>query len=96
MLLAMGNADVIRELARRWNAGDVEGVLELFTQDAVMLAGADWPEQAISHGREGIRSNIEDWRAVWESSELEIGRLETFGDKVVSEERGTRVDGRAD
>jgi ketosteroid isomerase-like protein len=81
----MGNVDVIRELTRRWNAGDVEGVLDLFTQDAVMLAGADWPEQATSHGREGIRSNIEDWRAVWESSELEIGRHETFGDKVVSE-----------
>jgi uncharacterized protein (TIGR02246 family) len=81
----MGNPDVIRELARRWNAGDVEGVLKLFTEDAVMLAGADWPEQTTSHGREGIRSNIEDWRAVWESSELEIRRLKTFGDQVVSE-----------
>jgi uncharacterized protein (TIGR02246 family) len=85
MLVPMENADVIRELAKRWNAGDVEGVLELFTEDAVMLAGADWPEQATSHGREGIRSRIEDWRAVWESSELEICRLETFGDQVVYE-----------
>src|ERR687896_4944 len=82
---AMGNADVIRELARRWNAGDVDGVLELYTEDAVMLSGEDWPEQTTWQGREGIRSNIEDWRGVWESSELEIRRLETFGDKVVAE-----------
>src|SRR5919106_3675726 len=83
--LAMGNVDVIRELTRRWNAGDVEGVLDLFTEDAVMLSGPDWPEQTTWHGREGIRANIEDWRSVWESSELEIRRLETFGDKVVAE-----------
>ena len=81
----MGNADVIRELARRWNAGDVEGVLDLFTEDAVMLAGPDWPERTAWHGREGIRSNIEEWRAVWESAELEIKRIETFGDRVVAD-----------
>ena len=81
----MGNVDVIRELTRRWNAGDVEGVLDLFTEDAVMLSGPDWPEQTTWQGREGIRANIEDWRSVWESSELEIRRLETFGDKVVAE-----------
>jgi uncharacterized protein (TIGR02246 family) len=81
----MGNADVIRELARRWNAGDVDGVLELYTEDAVMLSGEDWPEQTTWQGREGIRSNIEDWRGVWESSELEIGRIETFGDQVAAE-----------
>jgi uncharacterized protein (TIGR02246 family) len=85
MLLLMENAEVIRELARRWNAGDVEGVLEMYTEDAVMLSGADWPEQTTWRGREGIRANIDDWRAVWESSELEIRRLETFGDRIVTE-----------
>jgi uncharacterized protein (TIGR02246 family) len=85
MLLPMENAEVIRELARRWNAGDVEGVLDLFAEDAVMLAGGDWPEQTPRRGREDIRRNIEEWRAVWESSELEIRRLETFGDRVVTE-----------
>jgi ketosteroid isomerase-like protein len=83
--LAMGNADVIRELARRWNAGDVEGVLELFAEDAVMLAGGDWPEQTPRRGREDIRANIEEWRAVWESAELEIARTETFGDRLVAD-----------
>jgi uncharacterized protein (TIGR02246 family) len=81
----MENGEVIRELARRWNAGDIDGVLELYTDDAVMLSGADWPEQTTWRGREGIRSNIEEWRAVWESAELEIRRMETFGDRVVAE-----------
>ena len=81
----MGPAEVIRELAKRWNAGDIEGVLDLYTEDVVMQAGADWPEQTSSHGREGIRARIDEWRAVWESAELEITRIETFGDRVVAD-----------
>jgi uncharacterized protein (TIGR02246 family) len=81
----VSHADVVRELARRWNAGDVEGVLDMYTEDAVMFSGADWPEQTTWHGREGIGSNIEDWRAVWDSTELEIRRIETFGERVVAE-----------
>jgi ketosteroid isomerase-like protein len=80
----MTPAEVIRELARRWNAGDIEGVLELYTDDAVMFAGEDWPEQRTRRGREDIRSNIDEWRAVWESAELEISRIETFGERVVA------------
>jgi uncharacterized protein (TIGR02246 family) len=81
----MTPADVLHELARRWNAGDIEGVLELYTDDAVMISGPDWPEQTIWRGREAIRSNIDDWRAVWESAELELRRIETFGDRVVAD-----------
>jgi ketosteroid isomerase-like protein len=81
----MSHADVIRELARRWNAGDIEGVLDMYTEDVVMRSGDDWPEQTTWHGRAGARSNIEEWRSAWESAELEVGRLETFGDRVVAE-----------
>jgi ketosteroid isomerase-like protein len=85
MLQVMGPADVIRELARRWNAGDIEGVLDLYTEDAVMVPGAEWPEQTVYQGREGIRTNIDEWRSVWESAELHIGRIEIFGERVVAE-----------
>jgi ketosteroid isomerase-like protein len=81
----MTPADVIHELVRRWNAGDIEGVLDVYTEDAVMISGPDWPEQTTRRGREDIRANIDEWRAVWESAELEIRRIETFGDRVVAE-----------
>jgi uncharacterized protein (TIGR02246 family) len=96
---AMTPADVIHELARRWNAGDIEGVLEMYTEDAVMLSGPDWPEQNTRRGREDIRANIDEWRAVWESAELEIRHVETFGDRVVADGawntrgRSSRVEG---
>jgi hypothetical protein len=60
----MSPADVIHELARRWNAG------------------------------EGIGSNIEERRAVWESTELDIRRLEVVGEhgKIASVEWFTGYD----
>jgi ketosteroid isomerase-like protein len=60
----------------------------MYTEDAVMLSGEDWPEQTTWRGRDGIRSNIDEWRAVWESAELEIGRIETVGERVVAEGAG--------
>ena len=79
----VSNVHVIRQLAERWNAGDVDGALELYTEDAVAVSGPDWPEQATHRGHEELRSNMTDWLAVWESSQIEIGSLETYGDKVV-------------
>jgi uncharacterized protein (TIGR02246 family) len=74
--------DLIRQLAERWNAGDVEGALELFTEDAVMLSGPDWPEQITWRGHEGIRANMVEWLSVWESSQVEFGGLEVHGDRI--------------
>jgi ketosteroid isomerase-like protein len=78
----MEDAELIRRLAERWNAGDIEGALELFAEDAVMLAGPDWPEQATRHGHDGIRANMNEWLSVWDLSELEIGTFEVHGDRI--------------
>jgi ketosteroid isomerase-like protein len=78
----MDGLELIRRLGERWNAGDVEGALELFTEDAVMLAGPDWPEQATRHGHEGIRANMEEWLSVWDASEVEFGSFEIHDDRI--------------
>ena len=38
--------EVIRQVCERRNAGDVEGMLELYHDDVVLHAGEHWPEQA--------------------------------------------------
>jgi ketosteroid isomerase-like protein len=81
----MSHHEVIGKLVERWNARDVEGALELYTDDTVMVSGPDWPEQAESHGREGIRRNAADWLGVWDSTRIEIADVQTFGDKVVTD-----------
>jgi uncharacterized protein (TIGR02246 family) len=96
----MDNTAVIQQLVERWNAGDIEGVLDLYADDGVMFTGTDWPEQTTWRGREGIRASIEDWRDIWESSTAVLERVENLGDKVlatgawISRGRASGVDGR--
>ena len=81
--IAAESHDVVRQLAERWNAGDLDGALDLYHEDAVSIAGPDWPEQYTHRGHDEIRSNMADWLSVWDSSQIEIGSVETYGDKVV-------------
>jgi ketosteroid isomerase-like protein len=79
----MDDADLIRQLAERWNAGDLDGVVELYTEDAVIVSGPDWPEQVTWEGHEGIKASLLDFGAVWESARVEIGPIERHGDKIL-------------
>ena len=56
----------------------------MYSDDAVMHPAAEWPEQASWHGRDGVRENMEEWRAVWDSSEMELESIESYGDRVVA------------
>jgi ketosteroid isomerase-like protein len=96
----MDNVALIRSLVERWNAGDVDGVLDLYADDAAIVTSPDWPEPATWRGRSEIRASIADWREVWQSSTAELERLEALGDKVLaigawaSRGRASGVDGR--
>jgi ketosteroid isomerase-like protein len=75
---------IVRPLIERWNAGDIDGVVELYTEDTVMYPGEEWPDQTAFRGHEGVRENIEQWRSVWESSTIELERVESYGDRAVA------------
>jgi ketosteroid isomerase-like protein len=79
----MDNAELIRQLAERWNAGDLDGVVELYTEDATIVSGPDWPEQAAWEGHSGIKASLIDFGAVWESARVEMGPIERHGDRIV-------------
>jgi ketosteroid isomerase-like protein len=78
------HAAIARRLIERWNAGDTEGVVELYSDDTVMYAGDEWPDQTVYRGHDGVRQNIEQWRSVWESSSIELEKLESHRDRVVA------------
>jgi ketosteroid isomerase-like protein len=78
------NLAIARLAMDRWNSGDLDGVLDLYAEEAAMHPAPDWPEQASWHGRDGIRQNMEQWRSVWESSDMEVESLESYGDRVVA------------
>ena len=66
-----------------WNSGDVDSVFELYTEDAEIRTGPHWPEQSTYRGREAIRETSAEWASMWDRLQIEVDRLEEFGDRMV-------------
>jgi ketosteroid isomerase-like protein len=80
----MGKAELISLLTERWNAGDVDSIFELYTEDAEIRTGPHWPEVTTYRGREAIRETTREWASMWDRLQIEVDTLEEFGDKLVA------------
>jgi ketosteroid isomerase-like protein len=78
------NAAVVRELMRRWNAGDHDSILDLYRDDIVMTAGPEWPDPGPWEGKEQVAGNQRQWLDVWESVKLEVEEIAPRDDKVLA------------
>src|SRR4051812_32069102 len=47
-VLSQEALDIVRKSAERWNAGDFEGMLELYSDDLVVVTGEHWPEANVT------------------------------------------------
>jgi len=64
------NLEVVGRIGERWNAGDHEGVLDLYHDDIVMTAAPDWPDPGPWVGKEQVAWNQREWRAPGRRSRL--------------------------
>ena len=80
----MDPAELIHEVGRRWNAGDFEGMLDLYTDDVLMTPSPSWPESVQLKGKDAFRKNTEEWLEIWKSVELETHGVQAYGDRVVA------------
>ena len=77
--------DIVRQSAERWNAGDFEGMFDLYADDLVVVTGEHWPEANVTtQGKQAFRESTRDWLSVWESIEMETDHVEAYGDRVVA------------
>jgi ketosteroid isomerase-like protein len=76
--------EIVRQLGERWNAGDIDGLLELYSDDIVVKTGEHWPEQAPVKGKVAFRESIDEWLGVWQSIAIETDHIEAHGDRVVA------------
>ena len=76
--------DVVLEMAQRWNSGDIDGVLDLYSDDVVMTPSAHWPETVQLKGKDAFRKNTEEWLGAWGSVLIKTESVEAFGDRVVA------------
>jgi ketosteroid isomerase-like protein len=83
--MSESSLDIVRQVAERWNAGEFEGMFELYHDDLVVVTGEHWPEANVTmEGKDAFRESTRDWLSVWESIEIETDQVEEYGDRVVA------------
>ncbi len=77
--------EIVRNYFKVWNAGDMEGVRELYDPDAVMEAAPDWPEPGPFVGRDAVMQQLSQARGAFDSDSVEFLRDPVaVGDRVIA------------
>jgi ketosteroid isomerase-like protein len=71
--------NVIEDVAKRFNAGDVDGILELYDVDAVIRSGRAYK------GREEMREHFEELLGQFRNARLDVEDIHEAGDVLIME-----------
>ena len=83
--MSQENLEVIRNYVKAWNAGNMEGVRELYDPDAVMEAMPDWPEQGPFVGRDAVIQELNQVRDAFDRDSVEfLSDPVAVGDRVIA------------
>jgi ketosteroid isomerase-like protein len=86
--------ELLQDLTRFWNEGDLESYIDLFAEDVEILADQTWPESSPVRGHDGIRRFWDEFRGVWEDVQLRLKALH-HGDEAVAADCQWVTRGRA-
>jgi ketosteroid isomerase-like protein len=86
--VAVPREDEILALVRRgyelWNAGDVEAVSRMWSDDFEWHNDPAWPGQQVYYGRDTVvRFLMDEVVSVIDLGEIEVDRIEVIGDELV-------------
>lgn len=66
----------IRDMIERWNAGEIESVVDLMAEDSVIYPFPEWPGVSVYEGQSGWRDLIHEWIDSFDEVAWEVKRLE--------------------
>ena len=82
--MSQENVEIVKAAIAEWNAGDMDGLREVFDPDVIVRLPEGWPEPGPFVGREAVMGQWERNREVWDADTLEpVGDLIDAGDRVV-------------
>lgn len=86
--MAAAREDEILALVRRgyelWNAGDVEAVSRMWSDDFEWHNDPSWPGQEVYYGRDTVvRFLMDEVVNIIDLGEIEVDRIEVIGDELV-------------
>src|SRR6188472_2791203 len=82
--MSQENVEVVRNLVKLWNVGDMEGVRELYDAGAIMEVTPDWPEPGPFVGRDAVMEQLSKARGAFDGDWLELlSTPRTVEDRVI-------------
>jgi ketosteroid isomerase-like protein len=79
------SVEIVQKVGERWNAGDIDGLFDLYHDDMVVVTGEHWPDgNAVLEGKAQFRESTHDWLSIWQSVHVETDAVESYGDRVVA------------
>jgi ketosteroid isomerase-like protein len=83
--MSQENVEIVRTYVEVWNAGDMEGVREMYDPDAVMEVVPDWPEPGPFVGRDAVMQQLNQAQGAFDNDFLEtLGQVQAAGDRVIA------------
>ena len=70
--MSQENIDVIRRGFEAWNAGDSDGLREVFDPGIIWRGPEGWPEPGPYAGREAVMRQVDQLRETWDSDSFEL------------------------
>lgn len=79
------NVEVVLRQTELWNEGDLDGAMEAYAPDVVVLAPKDWPDGSITEGVDAWKRQAQRLRESWEAVHAEVDEIRSVGnDRVVA------------
>ena len=77
------NVEIARKAIEAWNAGDMDGLRDLYDPDAVYALPSDWIDAGPYLGRDAIMEQFAQLRDIWRGSSFDRIECLDAGDRVV-------------
>jgi uncharacterized protein len=83
--MSQQNVEMVRRAYAAWNAGDMDGLREMYSPDAMQVRGLEgWPEPfSPVIGREAVIRGFEQLRETWDADSMQPVSVVDAGDSVV-------------
>ncbi len=81
--MSQENVEIVQAGFEAWNAGNMDGLRELYHADVIVRAPEGWPEPGPFVGREAVIRQFEQLRETWDADTTEpVGDFIDDGERV--------------
>ena len=85
--MSRADVDLIQQVYARWNAGELDRMLELIDPGIVWRPGTDSPFAGTHTGIDGYEQYVRSWAHLFESLQVELGEIRAHGEWLMGEQR---------